>query len=374
MTLLKRFTLSPRYLSFWPLQMAGWGVYLSLNVLSSIPYRHRPDYLAFRGAFLASSFLASFPMYWLCHTLWKRRPGLSTVAAFCIVTSYPLGLLCAAAAFQSGIVFSTRRPPFTWSDVITAAPSGWFALIAWSSFYFGIKYYLELEEKHRQLLAIERLAREAEIRALRYQLQPHFLFNTLNAISTLVLGEQIQPATEMIGKLAHMLRSTLDSPDLHRLPLSDELAVTEEYLDIERVRFGDRLVVRWDIDPGVRNVLVPRLLLQPLVENAVRHGVARRPRGGFIHITARRAGSSLAVHIENELPEEASSILLDRIVRPGGVGLENTRLRLKEMYGEAGSMHASPNARGNYEVSLLLPGLDAATTESSTGHLEVYEV
>jgi len=135
------------------------------------------------------------------------------IVSFCVVVPYPLGVLCAAAAFQSGIVFSTKRPPFTWSDVLTAAPSGWFALIAWASFYFGIKLYLELEEKHRQLLAIERLAREAEIRALRYQLQPHFLFNTLNAISTLVLSEQIKPAMEMIGKLAHLLRA-------HWLPLN----------------------------------------------------------------------------------------------------------------------------------------------------------
>jgi len=371
---LKRTKLSSRFVSFWPLQTAGWGIYLSLNVLSSIPYRHRPDYIAFRGAFLVSSFLASFPMYWLCHALWKRRPGLSVIGAFCITASYPLGLLCAAAAFEAGIVFSTKRPPFTWSDVITAAPSGWFALIAWSSFYFGIKHHLELEEKHRQLLAIERLAREAEIRALRYQLQPHFLFNTLNAISTLVLSEQVKPATEMIGKLAHMLRSTLDSPDLHRLPFSDELAVTEEYLDIERVRFGDRLEVRWDVDPAVRNILVPRLLLQPLVENAVRHGVARRPKGGFILISARRAGTSLAIQIENELPEEASSVLLDRVSRPGGVGLENVRLRLKETYGAASSMYASANARGNYEVSLLLPDTEADAADYASGPVEVYEV
>jgi len=374
MRLLERIKQNPQYLAFWPLQVAGWGTYLLMNVLSSIPYRHRADYIAFRGAFLASSFLASFPMYWLCHALWKQRPRIRVIAAFCIIASYPLGLLCAAAAFEAGIVFSTRRPPFTWADVITAAPSGWFALIAWSSFYFGIKHYLELKEKHRQLLAIERLAREAQIRALRYQLQPHFLFNTLNAISTLVLSEQIKPATEMIGKLAHMLRSTLDSPDLHRLPFSDELAVTEEYLDIERVRFGDRLEVRWDVDPVVRNVLVPRLLLQPLVENAVRHGVARRPYGGFILISARRVGTSLAVHIENQLPEEKASVLLDRVVRPGGLGLENVRLRLKEMYGEAGSMHASANARGNYEVSLLLPGIEADSSDNPSSPIEVYEI
>lgn len=364
---------SPRYLSFWPMQMAGWGVYLLINILSSIPYRHRPDYIAFRGAFLVSTFLASFPMYWLCHVLWMRRPRLGVIASFCVLVPYPLGVLCAAAAFQSGIIFSIKRPPFTWSDVITAAPSGWFALIAWASFYFGVKLYLELEEKHRQLLAIERLAREAEIRALRYQLQPHFLFNTLNAISTLVLSEQIKPATEMIGKLAHLLRSTLASPELHLLPFSDELTVIEEYLDIERVRFGTRLEVLWEVDPAVRNMLVPRLLLQPLVENAVRHGVARRPNGGFIHITARRVGASLAIHIENELPEEDVSVLLDHLVRPGGVGLENVRLRLSEMYGEASSMHAATNARGNYEVSLLLPGMEADYADLTSDQIEIYE-
>jgi hypothetical protein len=354
---------SLRSFSFWPLQIAGWSVYLLLNLLSSIPYRNRPDYIAFRGAFLFSSFFASFLMYWLCHELWKRQARLRTVVLLCFALSYPLGLLCAAAAFQAGILLSIKRPPFTWSDVITAAPSGWFALMAWASYYFGIKRYLALAEKHRQMLAIERLAREAEIRALRYQLQPHFLFNTLNAISTLVLSEQPKAANTMIAKLAHMLRSTLDAPDIHQLPFADELTVTEEYLDIERVRFGDRLAVHWEVDAGIRNVLVPRLLLQPLVENAVRHGIARRAEGGLIRISARRAGSSLAIHIDNELPKEEQSVLLDHVMRPGGLGLENVRMRLQEMYGSAGSLHAGPNLHGNYEVSLILPILEGAGVE-----------
>ncbi len=294
-------------------------------------------------------------MYWLCHALWVRKARTRTIALVTIIASAPLGMLCSASAFQAAIKMSSVRPPFKWIDVITASPAGWFALVAWTSFYFGIKQYLSLEEKHRQLIAIEIFAREAQLRALRFQLQPHFLFNTLNAISTLVLKNQTFAATEMIGKLAHLLRSTLDAPDLHIVPLSDELAVTEEYLAIEEVRFGDRLSVRWDIDQSLVDTIVPRLLLQPLVENAVRHGIARRPLGGFILVKTSRDGDSLAVLIENEPPEEAASILLDGVVRTGGVGLENVRMRLDQMYGASSSMHTATNARGNYEVSLRLP-------------------
>ena len=133
-----------------------------------------------------------------------------------------------------------------------------------------------------------------------------------------------------------MLRSTLQSPDLHWLPFSEELVVTEEYLDIERMRFGNRLTVRWKVDPAVRDLLVPLLLLQPLVENAVRHGIAQRPDGGFVPITGRRVGECLAVSIENELSLDAGAVRLDRISRPGGIGLQNVRLRLREMYGDVG--------------------------------------
>jgi two-component system sensor histidine kinase AlgZ len=294
-------------------------------------------------------------MYWLCHWLWKRHAQLHHIAVLCMTASFPLGMICSVSAFQAALYFSRSRPPFHWVDIITATPSGWFALIAWVSFYFGIKHYLELLEKHRLLVETEMMANEAQLRALRYQLQPHFLFNTLNAISTLVLQNQTFAATEMIGKLAHLLRSTLDAPDIHTIPLSDELAVTEEYLAIEEVRFKDRLFVRWDIDLSLIDTLVPRLILQPLVENAVRHGIARRPQGGFILVRVRREGNYITLLIENEPPEESSAVLLDGIPRTGGVGLENVRQRLEQMYGTRGAMHTSTNASGNYEVHLSFP-------------------
>ena len=294
-------------------------------------------------------------MYFLCHCLWRRKVSLRTSALVCMVSALPLGMICAASSFEAALRFSNVRPPFRWADVITATPSGWFSLMAWVAFYFGIKHYLALEEKQRQLIATEMLAKEAQLQALRYQLQPHFLFNTMNAISTLVLNNQPRAATEMIGKLASLLRDTLDAPDIHQVPLSDELAVTEDYLAIETIRFGERLVVHWDIDPDVSDVLVPRLILQPLVENAVRHGISRRQHGGFILIRAHHLGDHLAVIIENESPEESAPLLLDGVVRAGGLGLQNVRKRLEQMYGSKGSMHTTTNARGHYEVALTLP-------------------
>jgi hypothetical protein len=347
--------LTHRFFRFWPLQLMGWSLYIGINVLCSLPWWRRIDYDAFRGGFLLSSFLSSFPMYWLCHFLWTRKVGLRVAAAICVGTAFPLGMLCSAVAFQAAVFFSPHRPPFRWADIITATPSGWYALISWVSFYFGIKHYLALEEKHRQLIETEIMAKEAQLRALRYQLQPHFLFNTMNAISTLVLSDKPHAATEMIGKLAHLLRSTLDAPEIHQIPLSDELAVTEEYLAIEAIRFGDRLAVHWDVDEDVTDALVPRLILQPLVENAVRHGIARRRNGGFILVKTQRKGEHLSVLIENESPEESATILFDGVPRPGGIGLQNVRQRLEQMYGQESTMHTSTNARGNYEVSLTLP-------------------
>jgi len=294
-------------------------------------------------------------MYWLCHLLWKRKVSLSIAAAICMVVAFPLGLICSASAFQAAILVSSGHPLFRWADVITATPSGWYALISWVAFYFGIKHFLALEEKNHQLNETEIMAKEAQLRALRYQLQPHFLFNTMNTISTLVLNNQPRAATEMIGKLANLLRSSLDAPEIHHVPLSDELALTEEYLAIEAIRFGDRLSVRWDLDEDLAHVLVPRLILQPLVENAVRHGIARRPHGGFILVRTQRMNQHLSVLIENEPPEESESILLDGTPRADGIGLQNTRQRLLRMYGSESTIYTTTNACGNYEVAFSVP-------------------
>ena len=343
----------------------GWLVYMAVNVLSSIAYRHQPDfreYCAFRGALFSAAFLTSFLMYRVCHWLWYRQTRLLRVVIVCILASYPMGVLSAAAAFWSEIHLGHAAQVFRWNKVFAAAPGGSFILIAWSALYFGIKHYFALEEKTRQLMASEMravqaqsMAREMQLRALRYQLQPHFLFNTLNAISTLVMDNQPQIATEMISHLASLLRSTLDSPERDHVSLTEEISVTEQYLAIEEVRFGERLHVKLDLDRSALQTQVPRLLLQPLVENAIRHGIARRADGGEISIRASCQRDMLTVRITNELAEASSSTSFVGEKAWGGLGLLNVRKRLEQVYGPKGELATRSTEDGLYEATISLP-------------------
>jgi two-component system sensor histidine kinase AlgZ len=231
-----------------------------------------------------------------------------------------------------------------------------FVLIAWSALYFGIKHYGTVEEQRNRLLASEATAREAQLQALRYQLQPHFLFNTLNAISSLVVSKQPERATEMIAKLAALLRNTLSVPEAHVVSLQEELAVTEEYLSIEQVRFGTRLAVSLNVSPEASAAQVPRFLLQPLVENAIRHGIARCPNGGEVSITAFVSEGQLRIDIENDRTEG----VLQSGDEGNGLGLANTRTRLEKLYAEQGSVTVTTAQNNRFLVSIQFP-----TTASS---------
>jgi LytS/YehU family sensor histidine kinase len=229
--------------------------------------------------------------------------------------------------------------------------------IAWSALYFGIKHYGTVEEQKQRLLESEATAREAQLQALRYQLQPHFLFNTLNAISSLVVSKQPERATEMIAKLAALLRNTLSFPKAHVVTLREELAVTGEYLSIEQVRFGARLAVSLVVSPEASEAHVPRFLLQPIVENAIRHGIARCPNGGEVSIAASVIEGQLRIDIENDRMEGT----LQSGEEGYGLGLANTRTRLEKLYGERGSVTVTNAQNNRFLVSIQFP----LTTASS---------
>jgi two-component system sensor histidine kinase AlgZ len=224
-------------------------------------------------------------------------------------------------------------------------------LIAWGALYFGIKHYGTVEEQRERLLESEATAREAQLQALRYQLQPHFLFNTLNAISSLVVSKQPERATEMIAKLGGLLRNTLSLPEAHVVTFREELAVTEEYLSIEQVRFGPRLVVSLSVSSEAYEAQVPRFLLQPIVENSIRHGIARCANGGEVAIRASVIGGQLRIEIENDRPEGP----LQSGDEGYGLGLENTKTRLERLYGEQGSVTVSIAQNNRFLVSIQFP-------------------
>jgi LytS/YehU family sensor histidine kinase len=321
------------------------------TAISYIPFRHMREEVDYRAALFCSTFLASFVLYASCHFLWRRSAPLASSLFLSVGLSYILGVLCTVVSALTALHFAGDRTPLSWSMVIARAFESAIVLIAWSALYFGIKHYGTVEEQRVRLLASETMAREAQLQALRYQLQPHFLFNTLNAISSLVVSKQPERATEMIAKLGGLLRNTLSLPEAHVVTFREELAVTEEYFSIEQVRFGPRLAVSLSVSSEAYEAQVPRFLLQPMVENSIRHGIARCPNGGEVAIRASVIGGQLRIEIENDRPEGP----LQPAGEGYGLGLENTKTRLERLYGDQGSVTVAATQNNRFLVSIQFP-------------------
>jgi signal transduction histidine kinase len=213
-----------------------------------------------------------------------------------------------------------------------------------------VDHLVGARERERHAAALERSLLEAELRALRLQLQPHFLFNALNTISS-TMYEDPAAADALLERLAELLRTSLRTTHAHQVPLRDELALLEQYLGLMRARFGDRLTVRVDADPGALACLVPSMLLQPLVENAVRHGGVATTGRGTVAVTARRDGGALALRVHDDGPGLASG----RDPLAGGTGLAATARRLRLLHGDGHALRAGTAPEGGFEVAIRIP-------------------
>jgi sensor histidine kinase YesM len=189
-----------------------------------------------------------------------------------------------------------------------------------------------LREREAHALSLEASLADARLQALTSQLHPHFLFNTLNAASTL-LHRDPAGADAMLGRLAELLRATLRQPAEHEIPLREEMALLERYVDIMRIRHGARLTVDTSLPADAAELLVPAFVLQPLVENAIEHGVARRAGPGAVSIRAERVANRLRLEVADDGPGVAGSSAQARAA--SGIGLSNTRRRLEQLYGDA---------------------------------------
>jgi LytS/YehU family sensor histidine kinase len=212
-----------------------------------------------------------------------------------------------------------------------------------------------------QLSQARSAAQQAQLAALRYQLNPHFLFNALNSISALIVTRRNDDAERMTDKLSSFLRTSLNADPGELVPLEEELALTEEYLDIESVRFGERLEVSVDCAPGACEVLVPSFLVQPLVENAIKHGVAPSRDPVRIDIHAAVQDSALEIRVCNSISADAEAARGPKNVPSRtGVGLENVRRRLEAVYGSAASLNAG-SVDGTYVATISIPRADRAS-------------
>jgi LytS/YehU family sensor histidine kinase len=222
----------------------------------------------------------------------------------------------------------------------------WFFL-AWAALHLAIDYSDQVRRQSEEHARIVVAAREAQIRALRYQINPHFLFNTLNSLSTLVLDRRTADSEQMIDRLSAFLRTALDDSPADETTLATEIANQRLYLEIEQARYPE-LTVDLDIEAGTEKALVPVFLLQPLVENAVKYGRFSAGQAMRICICARKRWEWLEVSVINDAPETVRS-------RGMGLGLSNVRERLRLRYGKEFKFNAGPAAGSTFEVRLSLP-------------------
>jgi signal transduction histidine kinase len=222
----------------------------------------------------------------------------------------------------------------------------------------GLNYYRQLRERDLRAAQLEARLAQTQLQILKMQLHPHFLFNTLNAISALI-HQDVELADRMIARLGDLLRTTLENANQQEVSFRQELDFVQPYLDIEKARVGPRLTVDLRIDPAVMDARVPNLILQPLVENAIRHGIAPRPGPGRIEITAARENGCLRLAVTDDgpglkAPPEALK----------GIGLGNTRARLEKLYGTDQRLDLADVPGGGLRVAITIPYREAPPAEA----------
>jgi two-component system LytT family sensor kinase len=334
--------------SFWQVQIVGWGCFYLYDLLESIhAFLTQRLFIDEETVPIALMFLGSCALRPFCRWLLQQSQSWIAfelkAAAAAIVTSIPV-------ACGAGLILRNFRP-VPWHALVTIWAWSAFVLFMWCSLYFSIKQWQQSSQEKERLLRAESEVREARLLALRYQLNPHFLFNSLNAVSTLILDGNAPAATRMLAQIGDLLRSSLDSEVTAEVALAQELVFTEGYLAIEQTRLGDRLKFDMEIPLETRDVLVPSMLLQPLVENAVRYGVAPLIEGGWITINSALHANRLRIVIVNSGRRGEG----EQKRNGNGIGLGNTAERLKSLYGADFEFSLGWPETGGCEVVLELP-------------------
>lgn len=355
--------------SFWMLHAGGWlayGVAMTVSRIGIFPLRYM---VVSKGLLMAIGFLISLGLRYVYRPLLRRGTPLVALLVVSVIASYVASVLWTAADnvldYPITSAFGVRgdwgRGPFR---PFNGAVYNAFTMLAWSVLYIGIRYYGALQAERERSLRAEAAAHQAQLEALRYQINPHFLFNALNAVSTLVTERRNDEAARMLSRVSDFLRLTLTTPVRDEVALADEIDYVRRYLDIERVRFGERLRTEIDVAPEAWEASVPAFVLQPLIENAVRYAVASRESGGSIVIEAGRSGDVLRVSVIDDGPgvREAASGN-----GAGKIGLANTRERLRQLYGDRGRLDLSVGSRGGTRATIEIPfrrGRPAAASQA----------
>lgn len=360
-------------LQFWTLQILGWFGYSVVTFLTltvwdeNVSWSH-VNHIALQaglGMVCTWPLRALFAWAWSLsrplHLLWA---GLAIIVLSCLWT---------ASRMWTFMWMSGERG--LWREFNDWYFGSLFVFLSWTAIYYGIKYYRLFQREHEKLLResarqqeeylgrleAESSMRDAQLQMLRYQLNPHFLFNTLNALNALVALGFTEKAQHMIEQLSKFLRHSLDTEVNTTVTVEEEVFAISLYLDIEQARFEDRLQVHYKVDPSAKKIAVPSLILQPLVENSMKYAIAKSEAGGVIDIAARIAGQRLLLEVSDSGPGMSHN----KWMQGRGIGLRNTLDRLDVLYHGDFEFEASPSETGGLNICINIPITEALAVEEN---------
>jgi len=345
---------------FWTLLILGWVGYAFFVFLAIIRPQFSDPNFNLQGQLL-NLLLESLSGLVLCYMQWRLirkivHLPMNITLFWSFFSAFVLGLIYNIIKLSSFkvIVYNQR-----WNEAWNMLEfGGWFlfslaTMFVWTAIFFIMLYNTKLQKEHEKLLRAQNEAKDAQLQMLRYQLNPHFMFNTMNAISTLIFKEDNDRANEMLDKLCEFMRYSLDQNAKSETSLRREIDLLELYLSIEKVRFGERLKVDIDVSSDTLNAKVPAMLLQPIVENAIKYAIEPKKEPGLIQVNAWLIDNRLVIRISDDGPGKVQNKGL-------GIGIKNTKERLNNMFS------------GDFEVSLESNQKQGATVLISFPYMQVH--
>ncbi len=346
---------------FWVFQLLGWSTWVLMLVLRDIIFVP-PEYIFSRALVYSFSAVSAILLTTGLRTIYKLVWERGFIVRVLVTWFGSFGVALIWQPIRNYISFIPFGEVLSLRD---ASATGLFdnltissfpMILLWSGLYFIFKYYQLFQAEKEKSLRSESLAHEAQLLMLRYQLNPHFLFNTLNAISTLVLSSANDRAIEMLTKLSKFLRYSLDHSPLDKVSLAHELETSKLYLDIEKVRFAERLRLDIDIETKTELAMVPTMLLQPLIENSIKYAISQSESGGTIRISAHVREVTLVLQVADDGPGlpmlDGES---DGSAFSAGVGISNIRNRLQGIYSHKHKLIFSNADSGGLIVTVEIP-------------------
>lgn len=337
---------------FWTLHTGGWVGFAIVYYIGSFLHDVRGIWIFVIALNAMAGWLLTIPLRYIYR--WAKQQSVWKMLLIVSLSAYGIGLMWAVLKnINYWEIYKHGYRPEVWYMYFTNTINSLIMVVCWSGLYFGIKNFQMLQKEKQNALKASTMAHQAHLKMLRYQLNPHFLFNTLNAISTLILVKDNKTAEAMVSRLSDFLRYSLDKDPIKKISLKHEIQALELYLEIEKVRFDDRLEVKWDIAENCKEALVPSLILQPIIENAIKYAISKMENGGEIHVAAKSFGRDLMLEVADNGP--GAKIENGQLKRCNGVGLPNIQERLSSLYSNDYSFVVSDNHPSGIKVSIRIP-------------------